>query len=832
MPGVIEAITFLVISAQAGALGAGFSAVFGTTGFLTTVISTGLSILSSILFRPKQPKPEDVQNSVKNPTAPRQRHYGRVKTSGPWVFCESKDGSLHKVLALGTGQLDAVEEFWIDDIPVTIDGGGEVLTEPFNDGGGDYKVRILYRLGLPTETYYSELEAAFPEYTADHRGDGVSTLYALHRPAAPEGLANRFPNLINTLYRVVARGSRVYNLNPNSPPDSPPVDAWTDNAAGIIRDYMTHQDGMRLPLSLFTTTQAHAGWQLAYSRCAELIDKKAGGTEARYRLWGAYTFDERPADVLGRMLACCDGRIIPTPDGGITLEIGDWEDPTVILDTDVITGFSDLRRGRDILTTANTIKATFLSPLHDYQATDADPWVDAADVSARGEIALDTPFNMAPSHGQARRLMKLAAYRAKPNWVGTFQCNLRALAAFGKRFVRITYPLFEINEVFEITDFRFNIGEGNILIGVTLQVQSMPQEAYEWDAETEEGDEPVAEDVTVDREIPEPANFTFTEQTIAISGQNVSVGVVSFDEPPSEAFIVQANYKKTSDTTWLVIPIGEGETEGKTGVLEDGVEYEARVRYITITGRVGEWTDSETLTPLANPNAPTALVSATVTSVTNFGYAQFNFVTSSDSNNAKVNIYRVPAGDTLDKNTHEKIVVNSNPGSSFSYFFGDSSRTNQLADPGMTASTDWVEGTGWTHDAGNAEFDHAVSNATNLGQSVAALTGSTAVWRYGFNMSAYSAGNFRARLTGGTAHSASNHTGTGWKLGTITANGGNTVFNINTDSAAIGSVTYAAFYVQTSASAPQGTWDFYPFPANASGVEGTGATPITGVVIV
>lgn len=79
------------------------------------------------------------------------------------------------------------------------------------------------------------------------------------------------------------------------------------------------------------------------------------------------------------------------------------------------------------------------------------------DVSERGEIAIDVSFIMAPTHSQARRLMKLAWYRANPNWIGVFECNLKALAAIGERFVRIVYPLFGINEVFEVQDIRLNI---------------------------------------------------------------------------------------------------------------------------------------------------------------------------------------------------------------------------------------------------------------------------------------------------------------------------------------------------------------------------------------
>ncbi len=113
---------------------------------------------------------------------------------------------------------------------------------------------------------------------------------------------------------------------------------------------MTHKDGMRLPESLVSTPLAQAGWVASYNRAAEAIPIAAGGTEPRYRLWGSYSLDERPADVLGRMLGCSDGRLVPTPDGGLTLDIGAWSEPTVILTADAITGFSDVGRGRDVMT--------------------------------------------------------------------------------------------------------------------------------------------------------------------------------------------------------------------------------------------------------------------------------------------------------------------------------------------------------------------------------------------------------------------------------------------------------------------------------------------------
>ncbi|MBB6013476.1 hypothetical protein HNR59_002865 [Aquamicrobium lusatiense] len=597
--GFIEGAIFAALISSSATIGLAGSAAFiaGLTTAATIGLSVGLSYLSSRLFAPRQPKPEDVQTSIKNPTAARQRHYGRVKTSGPWAFGESKEGSFHKVIVTGTGELDAIEEIWVDDAPVTLDINGYVQEHPWNYDGKWKHLRIQYRMGLPTETHYSDLGAVFPEWDASHRGDGVSSLYAFQGASGAETFAQIFPNVTNTLYRVVARGSKVWN------PVTETV-AWSDNAAAIVRDYMGHADGMRLPDSLFSTPIAAEGWKRAFNRAAAPVALKAGGTEPAWRLWGSYRFDERPADVLGRMLPCCDGWLVPTPDGGVTLDINEWQEPTVILDDDAIVGFSDVSRGRDIMTTANIIAATFLSPDHDYQATDAEAWVDSDDVDERGEIISPAEFNMAPSHGQCRRLMKRAYYRANPKWVGQFRCNLRGLAAFGKRRVRIRYPLFGIDDAFEVQDFRFNLGEGGILLGCTLQVASMPAEAFSWDAAAEEGEAPIAEETNVESTIPVPADLSFGVTRITVGNQQVPLGVITFARPANRSLKVDGRYKQVSASDWTVIPIGDDATEAQTGALSDGVQYEAQIRYSQANGRQGEWSASEYVTPVADPTAP------------------------------------------------------------------------------------------------------------------------------------------------------------------------------------------------------------------------------------
>jgi len=60
------------------------------TALLKLGLSIGLSYLVSAFNKPKQPKPEDVQQSFRQATAPRVRHYGRAKASGTWGLCRGQ----------------------------------------------------------------------------------------------------------------------------------------------------------------------------------------------------------------------------------------------------------------------------------------------------------------------------------------------------------------------------------------------------------------------------------------------------------------------------------------------------------------------------------------------------------------------------------------------------------------------------------------------------------------------------------------------------------------------------------------------------------------------
>lgn len=629
----------------AGLVYIGFSAATAAAiaaAVVNIAISVGLSFLATAFAGggsggARGPRPEDVQQSTRQSAQTRTRSYGRVKLSGPWVFAESKDGDFHKVIALGIGPFDAIEEFWIDDTQVTIGENDVASGGKFSDVASGKRPRIQYRLGQASESWYSTLGGFFDEWTSAHKGNGVASLYARQRALPQSKYLDLFPNGVQTVYRVVARAAKLIPFGGGTP-------VWGDNAANVIYDYLIHPEGLRLPAEVVNTTDALAGWSASAARAGEAVPLKAGGTEARYRIWGSYSLDERPADVLRRMLAVCDGRLKPTPDLGLTLEIGAWQEPAVTLDETAITGFSDLQRGRNVLETANTIRATFTSADLDYTTADADPWTDEEDVSARGEIANDADFIMCPSHGQARRLMKLEAYRANPEWITQLHCNLRAMAAYGDRFVRVSLAALGLDAVFEVQDFRFEIGDGDTITGLTLDVQAMPEEAYQWNAAAEEGTAPVSETTTSERAIPKPTDsgrtFDVTIERRTVQGVKVPFATASFSEPPSDALSIEFEWQQLSPFGGFpqrrFVP--EGETDVSSDVLRDNFQYGFRARYITGNGKTpGAWTDQILITPIADTSPPDD-----VTNVSGTGgndQATVNWKSPNSSNYVAANIY-------------------------------------------------------------------------------------------------------------------------------------------------------------------------------------------------
>ncbi|PZO78428.1 MAG: hypothetical protein DI629_12055 [Mesorhizobium amorphae] len=619
---VAAAVLPILVNASVGAV-----IVPGTLSALATGIgyaaTAGIAVLgqSMLATKPEQPKPEDVQTNFRQPIPVRTAFYGQVKAGGAYLFRETHDGRLHQVIALASCQVGSIEEFWIDDEVVERATDGRIMADPYE---GD--VRILFRLGLPVETAYGELAAVFPgKWTSAHRADGVATLFTTMNSPSQENMSEQFPNLQGTLFRAVMRRAGIFD--PTSSAQSiftPATWTYSDNLARVVMDYLWNKDGMRLPVSMLITPQALEGWRQAVNDCNDPIPLKGGGTEPRYRIWNTFSFNERPGDVLRRFMAAGNARLVPTADGGIHLEVGKWRPPTVTIDETMITGFAGLTRGKSIMETANTIRAQFLSPVHDYQSADADPWIDQADVAERGEISRSVEFTASPSHGQTRRLMKIEAHRANPAMTATLFCNLAGLAAYGERFIRVAMPSFGIDHDCEVLDFQFIFGEHSTLIGASIQVQALGEGAFAWNAAAEEGTAPQVDATFDEQTIPAVANFSAAIVRISNGAALLPVARLVWTAPERGTLITELRYKRTTESAWQTIPVLPNATTADSPILDDGSDYEFQARYRTTTGRPGAWGISIVLTVVADPSPPGVVTDVSVLPGAGSAFIQWN----------------------------------------------------------------------------------------------------------------------------------------------------------------------------------------------------------------
>lgn len=470
-------------------------ALAGTIGRIA--IGVGLSLAAGALFRaPRTPaiKPAESQTEVQNEVAPRRVTIGTTRVSGTrfWARTVTSDpDTLYLGWVINHGRIEAVLEWRIDDNPVAIDGStGEVLTEPYDSNGSDEVHFILHRLGLATETKYSELNSNFSVDNA--RGDGLATILAkFNNWEDAETQLEVFPHGLPQVTATI-QGQVLYDPR-DSGHDRADETTWeySDNPVVFLLNYMfVLPDGFGMPWERVADNLAE--WTAAMDACDVAVNLNGGGTEARYRCAFSYYLTDDPVDVVARALATCDGRIWTRRTGQIGIAVGVFAEPTVTIESRDIVG-AEITRGQDRLDAIEAVIASYLSPDHGYKEQQAESWPTAAVAAALTEdrtLAID--LSAVPSHGQARRLMKRAYTVARPDWHGQITTNLAGLRAIDERYIRVRLDALEIDTTFEVRSFEFDPAA----MQVTMEISQVESAIDDWDETTEEGTAPTVPEVT------------------------------------------------------------------------------------------------------------------------------------------------------------------------------------------------------------------------------------------------------------------------------------------------------------------------------------------------
>jgi hypothetical protein len=517
-----ETVGFLVLDGleAAGVLGGTAAAVGGTTIFAGLTVAAavgtaaiiGVSAAVAYATAPEVPKPSSEGGTapLRQSIPPRPFGYGRSRLAGAYVLFEAplpaEDNDLsYDVLALHQGRVSAIQLYYLGDDLVSIDGSGVVNgllsgsdQRRYGADGlsseGDL-VTIRSRLGLATETAYSEVIAVLPTlWTSDHRGDGVASLMLRCRaPVEVSFFTQGFP-------RGLPKPSVVADLSPIWDPrdlgqDRNDPDTWavTSNPVLQLLDYLTHEDrGPALDYDLIEPRLAE--WMAEADICDDPVDKADGSTEPRYKSNGWAFLSTDPAEVIAAILATCDGWLTEGGDGTLALKVGLFRDPRstsdgVVLTDDHIVGFT-IDKGVGDEEIVNEVQFIYTAQQANWREVPGLAFRDDASIAALGLVRSERlELTWVQSHSQGRRLAKRKLARNQATARGQIVTTLYGLKALGHRWVGVRSRLVAdlVNSVIEVNKVRIDLANARVVIDWTMV---NPNEIDAWDPGDEEGDPP------------------------------------------------------------------------------------------------------------------------------------------------------------------------------------------------------------------------------------------------------------------------------------------------------------------------------------------------------
>lgn len=574
------------------AIGTYLTATFGATiaGIIGNLAIGAALIGAQQLLGGAQGKAQtstpQAQATINQSAGPRIRGYGKALLGGTRAFWDSKNGTLYQIVMAHHGRIEGFELFRIGDTYVSVGSGGEVLDPPFNTSEGPY-VYIAGYIGGKDQVADPTMIADWPGiWTSEHRLRGIAYWRVMFLSPPADKYQAIFPDGPNTPVTCICKLSLVWDpRDADQEPDDESSWKWNDNAALCILDYLRHPDGYRKSVNDIDIESFSAFADV----CDEQVPIAAGGTEPRYRIWGVYSLQDDPADVLGKMRAACDAEFYQTPQGKMAIRGGKWEAPTVTLrEADIIS--HSLEQGNDRFSAFNELQVTYTSADHDFQTVETTPWVDLADQEDRGPLPSELNLDMVPTASQARRLAKIHIAKSNPAWKGTIDANLAALDGVGERTIRLVLPELQIDDAFFIAGIRPVIDDQTgIPIGVQTTVMSISEASYRFSVAEEGQAAPVPPDTSPDPGLPVPSGLVLSKVSSTITA---TVGT-----PDRTDLTLHVQFRAGAGSIWQdMSPIDQ--THAKTGTLTNGT-YQARARWRGPLNSAGDWTS-----PLAEITLP------------------------------------------------------------------------------------------------------------------------------------------------------------------------------------------------------------------------------------
>jgi len=639
-------------------VGAIIGAIIVTVGIFTGnvgLIVSGASMIATnvltLLLAPSMPKPDAAQTQKKEPRPVRTKGVGRRRVFAKVMFWDTNaNGVTVDVLAFLSGRSHAMRQAYLNDDKITIvNGVVQALPDgsyaPQTLGSSSFSLaRVLagFNLGLAVETAFSAVISTLPGiWTADHRGDGITSGYLIKRPVKSKHYLEIYPQADNTVLSAVFDMS--YLFDPRDPTmDAYDPDTWVkttpllDNPALALLWYLLTERDVDYNTQILPVIDY---WIAAANHCDELVPLRDGGTERRYRIGLLFELTTEPAQIIGEILKTFDGWYCQDARGRYIVYSGQYYEPTVTIGPAQIVnarhqGFVE---DEDFV---NEITITYVSEAHDYNEPDTTPWRDEDDISERGKTNSTNFAPQSPSHSQNRRLAKRVMARQNAPDRGTITTNYEGMSVIGQRFIMLDHVEAGTTFYSGPAEIVTSPEKDMESLGVTFDWVRVDPNIDAWNPATEEGDPAPVEDRIAPAPLETPTITTATAELDATgTGARVRIIVEGYDR---EDITWYARWRSTTDASWNEQEYSDIDPGPAallvTSVVPVDIAVDVAVAYSTGDGRVSAWSAAETVSTSTASLAPAPATELTATGAA--GSATVAWRNPTSSNFGYVRIYR------------------------------------------------------------------------------------------------------------------------------------------------------------------------------------------------
>lgn len=491
--------------------------------------------------------------------------YGLVRTGGimyPIGVTGATNEFLHLVFILSEGEIDSIVDVYFDDI---------LSTNPRYSG---FFSVVLFS-GSDTQGASPDLSAAFPDWTANHKGSGLA--YAYVKLTYNANAWNGVPRV-----NFVIKGKKVFDPRTS-------LTVWSQNPAVILRDYLLNT---RYGKGLLLSDIDEASFIEVANYCDDLVifHLGAGGQMKRWQFDGLLDTERSLLDNLNDMRMTCRMYPVRVADK-YRIRIDKDETPVMTLtDKTILGGWSVTDSGMQ--GHFNRVDVSFVNPLKGYQEDMGrhDSPIFRTEDNGRllhGKFALPytTDYYRALNYGE------LSLKQSRQNMTCSVVASPESLKIEPGDVIAITHATPGWTDkkwrVLSIEHAPDGIGY--------FSLSEHDSTVYNLDAKIEAPDEP-------DTDLPDP-NIVIAPTNLALESGTIHLlvgtdGTVisrirAFWTASADIFVVgyETEFKKTVEATWRPGPAASSRssTEVYISPVDDGVLYDFRVRAINSRSKVSPW---------------------------------------------------------------------------------------------------------------------------------------------------------------------------------------------------------------------------------------------------